>query len=525
VSAAALKAVLRAFLDDAVVTAHDLHDRFSRLDVDPCTLHDLDIEVSPRLLDAARWLIEHGTDRNAVRLGLSLLTGHVEPRDVPTLKERGLRSDFAGAAARLLAELPEAAHDLIWLAERTSGRTVDFAVQALLGHPDPNVRSWVRSAPRDRLSSELARKIAQHHRLVELLDEPDDLLWDQTGGLLLAMTSPNNYRSEIGHYPDALAVYRRWVDLAGRQEATVHRAAMLASVAEDLATGPAALVAGAERHGLLDRITAVLSGWIGRLEPSDRVEARRVAWIAAKPIGVPEGRFAVRVVVPDPQPSRFPVVETRIVIDGTPIVAAAFDKGPAEDPALLIERGQLRATGEPREVRLAEAYCTEGCCGGLYVTIVRAGDEVVWKDWRKSKKGDPPGEFRFDASEYDREIARVEQDRGWEWPAKTVARLVAEEFAADPSLLGRWDCRPGWCTSWLQDHEIARITFQHPAEDPVLRFGLLIEVGDRAPEIVAAEVVDSMRNTDPKSVAQVIGGGKDAAEKLGFGYDPSALWW
>lgn len=33
-------------------------------------------------------------------------------------------------------------------------------------------------------------------------------------------------------------------------------------------------------------------------------------------------------------------------------------------------------------MRLAEASCTEGCCGALYVTIQRDGDYVLWDEWR-----------------------------------------------------------------------------------------------------------------------------------------------
>jgi hypothetical protein len=203
-------------------------------------------------------------------------------------------------------------------------------------------------------------------------------------------------------------------------------------VAEDLYTGPAAPAVGELRRRLIDQIKSVLSSqpWTETLGhsacSSDSIEIRRAAWIIKEVTrkGIPEGRFAVRVVVPDPNPVGFPQVEARIVIDGMPIVAAAFDKGPAEDPERLIYSGQLRATSEPKEIRLAEAYCTEGCCGGLYVTIVREGPEVVWKNWRSSMPGDPPQEVRFAAAEYDREVARAEQDHSWAWPARIMARLA-----------------------------------------------------------------------------------------------------
>jgi hypothetical protein len=512
------KAALLAAVHD-FSTAQDLHDACTRLSIERRDVRGLKIDRPPKLLAAARWLIENGTDRRAVLLGLGLLQGHALPADVPVLKIVGLLRPFGSLVAEILAALPDAAHDLIWLVERTRGRAEWIAAQELAGHPDPAVRSWVRSRPRDILSSELARKIAERHQLLDLLDEPDDLLWDQTANLLLAMTHPRNYAYEITDYPDALAVYQRWVALAASRPPTVDRAALLVSVAQDLATGPAALVAGAAREELLRTIREVLGSWA--LSPRDLLEERRAAWIATQPLDVPAGRFAVRVVVPDPNPVGFPQVETRIMIDGVPIVAAAFDMGGAEDPDCLLDNGRLRATEEPQEVRLAEAYCTEGCCGGLYVTIVREGDEVVWRDWRSSMKGDPPGEFRFNASEYDREIARAEQDHGWEWPARTVSRLLMSEFREDPALLTRWDCKPGWCAAWLKEYDTVRLTFGHPAhrdsfDDPFVQFGVILEVGERPPATVAAEFVESLRHVDPKTAADVVGG-RDV-ESLGFEY-------
>jgi hypothetical protein len=354
---------------------------------------------------------------------------------------------------------------------------------------------------------------------------------------LIAMTSTRNYQSEISRYQDAPDACRRWVTLAEQRTPTLGRAAMLAMVAEDLRTGSAAPVVGQSRGRLIDQIGSLLSSrsWIDELRrnarSSDPIEARRAAWVIAQTAkgGVPQGRFVIHVVVPDPQPVGFPQIEARIVIDGMPVVATAFDKGSAESPERLVHRGQLRATCDPREVRLAEAYCTEGCCGGLYVTITREGPEVLWKDWRSSMPGDPPQEVRFDAAEYDREVARAEQDHSWEWPARTVARLVAEQFHADPAILGRWDCRPGWCTAWLKDFDTARLTFHYPdrtgsLDEPWVQFGVLVDVRDRDPEAVAAEVIKSMRDIDPKTTAEIIGGSKDGAEKLGLAYRNPSRW-
>lgn len=205
-----------------------------------------------------------------------------------------------------------------------------------------------------------------------------------------------------------------------------------------------------------------------------------------------------------------------------PIIAATFAKGPAEDPASVLERGLLRATDEPQDAKLAEAYCSEGCCGALYVKIFRDGPDVVWADW-------PAGVVRFAADCYDREIARAERDHGWEWPARTAARLLSERLRADPVLLGRWDCALHWSTSWLRDYHAARLVFDHPAaksspDDPQVQFGIRIDVGERDSADVVAEVVEQLRETDPKSVAELISGGKEDAEKLGLVFREPVTW-
>ncbi|MFB4300387.1 hypothetical protein [Actinomadura sp. NTSP31] len=191
------------------------------------------------------------------------------------------------------------------------------------------------------------------------------------------------------------------------------------------------------RRGLIDTINRVLRSepWSEMLHrgarSSDPIEARRATWVLdeAARDDVPEGRYAIRVVVPDPNLVR---VEARVMVDGTPVVVTAFDKGPAKSPEDLVHSGRLKATSDPREVMLAKAHCAEGCSGGLYTTIVREKAEVVWKDWRSSMPGDPPQDVRFDAAEYDRELARAAHDHGWEWPARAPPRRSSADGTARP---------------------------------------------------------------------------------------------
>ena len=418
---AALAAVLREFRDHPDLPPRDLHDRCATL---PITAGDANVvraavpDPTPRQLDTARWLIRHGTHRSPVVLGLHLLAGHAEPADIPLLTTIGRLGIADRPALTALLAIPGAEPEATWLADRSRNHARRHAVTALAQHQDPTVRDWVLATPPELLPSELARTIAEAHDLPRLLGEPTDIRWDQVGGLLLAMADTRD-RTQIGHYRAAPDVYPRWAALAADRTPALDRAALLASVAADLRTGPAALAVGDPRHHLATQLRSVLTSpawqWTLRraARSGDPVTARRATWALteAAAAGPPGGRFAIRVVVPDPNPAHPRSAETRILIDGVPVVAAWFDRGPAEPPEHLLDTGALRATHQPREVRLAEACCTEGCCGALHVTILRQGSEVVWRDWRSSRRGDPPPEFRFDAAEYDREVTRAEQDR------------------------------------------------------------------------------------------------------------------
>ncbi|WP_084517260.1 hypothetical protein [Microtetraspora niveoalba] len=239
----------------------------------------------------------------------------------------------------------------------------------------------------------------------------------------------------------------------------------------------------------------------------------------ASPDEAGHDRLAIHVAVPDPL--RPGPVETRLLVNGRPVIAEAFRKGLPYQPEDLL--GAPEATDRPHEVRLAEAYCTEGCCGALYVTIVRDGDTVVWRDWR-----DPDGTvtlppFRFHAEQYAATIARAGRDHGSEWPARGLAREFDRRLRDEPGLLSAWHCDFWGVFAHNGEQDRIRMFFRYPRRpsspddhDPWLQFEWVIPIDDSDLDAQVAHLADRLQRTDPKTWARVVGGHPDYADRLGF---------
>ncbi|WP_433662791.1 hypothetical protein ACQPW1_11950 [Nocardia sp. CA-128927] len=249
---------------------------------------------------------------------------------------------------------------------------------------------------------------------------PDDPLpqdFDQGVAVLLRMAAVNDYR-----YADARRTFTLVAAETARVAPTSRRCADLAALVVDLRTGAAACLDWAEyeREAVLDRFLSVLRSppWLRTLELvpgyADSCVPGRNRWIRdvldRRHEAMGRNHFEIHVVVPVAPGRSYADATTRILLDGRPIIADLFPMGVGDTPEKLLHRTGLRATEQPRRVRLAEAHCTEQCCGALYVTILRDGDHVVWRDWETPTLSDRSPEFRFPADEYDLEVAGAEYD-------------------------------------------------------------------------------------------------------------------
>ena len=548
---ASLLAVLGRFFDDSTGRVEALHDQLLRPDFPRWSLADT-VETWPamdtdRVRQAGVWLVRNATDRRPASIGLALLIRAGRAEDASVVRTLGLLGHLGVLAVHALAAIGGPTSDLVWLAQRSVGQPRESAIRALCQRTDPVAVAWLlrHVADQEELASSHAREIAELLGLADVLraEHLDGEIVDQAGRLLLDMVAINDHRTQLGAYADACRTYSLLVRHIEAVAPSVDRFAMVVSLAEELRTGRAACLSWdpGQRADLVARLGQVLRrpDWAGHLATASRSPDRSLRWRAswagqaAGAVGttgpVPSElgesgtshRLGIAVVVPDP--TRRGDAEARILVDGRPVVAAAFDKGSAFAPEHLLGAGRLRATDQPQEVRLAEAYCTEGCCGALYVTIMRDGNTVVWHEWRGYTGDVPPPSLRFDATHYDETIAAAETDHTWEWPARTLTRLLGDRLHDQPDLLARWQCHLEWIGACSRERGRARLMFCHPerpdwaSEKPWLQFECIIAVNDtETPADQVARIVASLCDTDPRTQAVVVGGDRDYAEQLGF---------
>ncbi|QMU74303.1 hypothetical protein GXP74_36555 [Streptacidiphilus sp. P02-A3a] len=536
---------------DPVRAADEVHRRLHELAVRDRHLQgaltDLPLEDPAAARALGRQLARTGTSTLTVNVGIALLGRLGEPEDVPYLRVLGLLRALARPVVTALNALDCPTAALVWLADNTRHPDLRRLIDAIASRDDAEARGWLLRTPLDHgtVGPATARRIAEAVQLADVLGEErlDTRVLAQAGRLLCRMTGPRDYQPEILNYQQANACCLALVARAWQLPPTVDHYAVLLSLALDLHSGPSVLLdwRPGQREALLDALDAVLStpSWaaVPEAEPEDPGERRRVHWMrraARQPFGhatasrgtptAPRLRVETTVRDPaDPDP-----VEARLLIDGRPLVPEAFGKGPAHSPEYLLDSGRLRAAVEPREVQLAEAYCTEGCCGALHVTIHREGDQVVWRDWRRPPTRRPRPElpeYRFEAADYDAEIERAENDRSWTWPARSTARLIAAGLRDQPDLLTRWDSRVGWIGTDFHGPDTATVSFtywpglaagQQDREGPWLQFIWSIPDDGTPAEPQAAAALRRLAEQDPKTYARVRGGSRAHAEALGF---------
>ncbi|MFD8010208.1 hypothetical protein [Streptomyces sp. NPDC058955] len=452
----------------------------------------------------ARRLVRHGTTVHGVAAGLGLLVRLGEPEDVPYLRELGALAETFRYVVAALDPLDRPGAALVWLIHRAQGEELRRLVEAVAARDPEAVRDRLPrlpEAPRG-FGPETARRVAEATGIADRLARtPEDpVLLAQAVRLLAKATGRRADQIEILRYDRAPALYGTVAERAHLLPPDPDHQARLLSLAQDLHSGPSRLLdwPPGRRETVLRRLLDAVR------EPGET--GRRADWIRHTAGHLRErgpaapARLRIEVAVSDPADPEF--VETRLLVDGRPLVPEVFVHGTGDPPERLLDTGSLRAGTEPREVRLAEAYCTEGCCGALYVTVRREGRHVVWDGWRRPGRLPELPAYRFDADAYDAEVARAEHDHAWTWPARHTARLITAGLRDRPELLTRWGLRQGWISTDFGAPDTTVVTFDGPRPDgtgdPRQYLWRLPDDG-RPPAERAAEALRRMAEEDPRT--------------------------
>ncbi|MFE2245511.1 hypothetical protein [Streptomyces lavendulae] len=240
--------------------------------------------------------------------------------------------------------------------------------------------------------------------------------------------------------------------------------------------------------------------------------------------------LSLSIVCPPPEEGG---VEVRPIVNGRDLLADVFPGGVGGSryagvgPRYLLGRdGPLHATATPHEVRLAWSGCgVEECCGSLYMTVRSDGEHVVWAGWRDpARQAFNLPELRFTAGQYEAEVLRAGEDRGWEWPAGAVARLLEAGLRGRGDWLVRWDCELEGVWASRKEPDRIHVVLMHPrnradADRPWLQFGMTLPISADDPSDQAEHLEARLIAGDPRSTAEVWGGSHDA-EQLGYPWPP-----
>ncbi|MET9607270.1 hypothetical protein ABZZ17_19670 [Streptomyces sp. NPDC006512] len=219
----------------------------------------------------------------------------------------------------------------------------------------------------------------------------------------------------------------------------------------------------------------------------------------------PVSSFGLRFVIPQhPQVIEEGWAEVRPLVDGRDLLAEIHPDGMSSCSSRHVlgpaEGWPFAASDEPRRVELSNNDCVTDCCGGIFVTIRRQGDRVLWTSWENThdNRVPLPTDLHFDAAQYDAELFRASTDVSWEKPVDAAARLLARELAdrtgpehGDRVVLAITPVRtePARVTvrlgrrgvPWAPGEDVVRdllVTGQEPARELVRRFVLALTAED-----------------------------------------------
>lgn len=141
-----------------------------------------------------------------------------------------------------------------------------------------------------------------------------------------------------------------------------------------------------------------------------------------------------------------------------------WHEGDPVDSPLLQDRG--------RRIALYTCSCGIAGCGVIAPVIATDGDIVTWSDFRDltgvfDLPDDPSpevetgalgmGQWAFDRTQYEAEVARVAADRSWESPSRLTARILKAMLREHEDRIGEAGFRLGWVASAFWSDSVGQV--------------------------------------------------------------------
>ena len=184
--------------------------------------------------------------------------------------------------------------------------------------------------------------------------------------------------------------------------------------------------------------------------------------------------------------------EVCLLADGQDLIARFESDLMGLDPDdILIEPSPLQASDTPHTATVGRCDCGIVGCGSVEVLISREGSTVRWSST------DSVTNVRFDAAQYDAELARALADFRWETPDRTAARLISR--GVDRQRLAAAGLRFLWASGRIDQGQMTVALWYQDA------YQLLVHVHwepGRAPEAIAADCLQRLLES-PQSWARV----------------------
>lgn len=180
--------------------------------------------------------------------------------------------------------------------------------------------------------------------------------------------------------------------------------------------------------------------------------------------------------------------ELRVFINEVEMTSKGAGMGMS--PFDVIVPSRLHAEPTAKQVPIARCECGEYGCGSTDALIRREGDVVHW-DWLIEKPASSGATFKAD--QYDAEVERVVNDRSWERPEDTAARLII--LGIDRDRLAESNLRFSWAARASNNRDAFQICLK--ADGDFYAFVRFPFTG-RTPGSVAADVLQTL-GTSPQT--------------------------